>query len=113
MHRFGNFRREDDGRLPSMREALQESINLPFVRLMRDLVSYSTYQTANGVELLKNDDNPERLEYLRRFADREGSVFLLNAREASLVLSCARAAALAPGWDAVWRTARQSQALTA
>ncbi|MGM3388520.1 penicillin-binding protein [Stutzerimonas stutzeri] len=76
MHRFGNFRREDDGRLPTMREALQESINLPFVRLMRDLVSYSTYQTANSVELLKTDDNPERLEYLRRFADREGSVFL-------------------------------------
>lgn len=76
MHRFGNFRHEDDGRLPTMREALQESINLPFVRLMRDLVSYSTYQTSNGAELLKSDDNPERREYLRRFADREGSVFL-------------------------------------
>lgn len=76
MHRFGNFRREDDGRLPTMREALRESINLPFVRLMRDLVRYSTYQTSNGAELLKSDDNPERREYLRRFADREGSVFL-------------------------------------
>ncbi len=76
MHRFGNFRREDDGRLPTMREALQESINLPFVRLMRDLVSYSTYQTSNGAELLKRDDNPKRQEYLQRFADREGSVFL-------------------------------------
>ncbi|WP_028279219.1 4-hydroxythreonine-4-phosphate dehydrogenase PdxA [Arthrobacter sp. H5] len=30
------------------------------------------------------------------------------AREASLVLSLERAAALAPGWDHVWRTARQS-----
>ncbi|WP_417779797.1 transglycosylase domain-containing protein [Stutzerimonas xanthomarina] len=76
MHRFGNFRRQDDGRLPTMREALQESINLPFVRLMRDLVSYSTYQTSNGAELLRSDDNPERREYLQRFADREGSVFL-------------------------------------
>lgn len=76
MHHFGNFRHQDDGRLPTMREALQESINLPFVRLMRDLVSYSTYQTSNGAELLKSDDNPERREYLRRFADREGSVFL-------------------------------------
>ncbi len=76
MHRFGNFRHQDDGRLPTMREALQESINLPFVRLMRDLVSYSTYQTSNGAELLRTDDNPERREYLQRFADREGSVFL-------------------------------------
>jgi len=32
------------------------------------------------------------------------------AREASLVLSCQRAAELAPGWDDVWQTARQSQA---
>ncbi|MEX5718938.1 4-hydroxythreonine-4-phosphate dehydrogenase PdxA [Geodermatophilus maliterrae] len=32
------------------------------------------------------------------------------AREASLVLSCRRAAALAPGWDLVWRTARESEA---
>ncbi len=76
LHRFGNFRREDDGRLPSMRESLQESINLPFVRLMRDLVSYSMHQTTNSAELLKDDENPERLEYLARFADREGAVFL-------------------------------------
>ena len=33
------------------------------------------------------------------------------AREGSLVLSCERAAALAPGWDAVWRAA--SSAVTA
>ena len=78
MHSFSNFRREDDHRLPTLREALQESINLPFVRLMRDLVRYSIYQTANGAELLKDDDNPQRAEYLQRFADREGSVFLVR-----------------------------------
>ena len=31
------------------------------------------------------------------------------AREASLVLSCQRAAQLAPGWDHVWQTARASE----
>lgn len=72
MHRFGNFRREDDGRIPTVRE----SINLPFVRLMRDLVSYSTYETINSAELLRDDKDPRRQEYLTRFADREGSVFL-------------------------------------
>jgi 4-hydroxy-L-threonine phosphate dehydrogenase PdxA len=35
------------------------------------------------------------------------------AREASLVLSCQRAAALAPGWDAVWQTARKSTTISA
>ncbi|MFJ6280214.1 MULTISPECIES: 4-hydroxythreonine-4-phosphate dehydrogenase PdxA [Arthrobacter] len=35
------------------------------------------------------------------------------AREASLVLSLERAAALAPGWDHVWRTARKDRAASA
>ncbi|WP_372439300.1 hypothetical protein, partial [Pandoraea sputorum] len=32
LHRFNNFRREDNGRLPTLRESLRESINLPFIR---------------------------------------------------------------------------------
>jgi 4-phospho-D-threonate 3-dehydrogenase / 4-phospho-D-erythronate 3-dehydrogenase len=35
------------------------------------------------------------------------------AREASLVLSCQRAAQLAPGWDSVWRAARTSASVSA
>jgi 4-phospho-D-threonate 3-dehydrogenase / 4-phospho-D-erythronate 3-dehydrogenase len=35
------------------------------------------------------------------------------AREASLVLSCRRAADLAPGWDSVWQAARASSAVSA
>ena len=35
------------------------------------------------------------------------------AREASLVLSCQRAAELAPGWDSVWQAAQHSQAVSA
>ena len=76
LHTFGNFRRQDNGRNPTLRESLRESINLPFVRLMRDLVRYSTYQ--NSAELLKDDKDPRRQEYLQRFADREGRTFLLR-----------------------------------
>ena len=77
IHTFGNFRREDNGRIPTLKEALQESINLPFIRLMRDLVRYSTYSApGNSAQLLKNDDDPRRQEYLARFADREGTEFL-------------------------------------
>lgn len=76
LHRFSNFRHQDDHRSPTLREALQESINLPFVRLLRDLVSYSSHQLSDRAELLGDDDNPERLDYLARFADREGAVFL-------------------------------------
>lgn len=76
LHHFNNFRREDDHRIASVRDALRESLNLPFVRLMRDLVSYSTHEAINSAELLKNDKDPRRLEYLTQFADREGSIFL-------------------------------------
>ncbi len=79
MHHFNNFRKEDDARLPTLREALRESINLPFIRLMRDIVRYSTYEApSNSAQLLKDDNDPRRQEYLSRFADREGSVFLLR-----------------------------------
>lgn len=77
LHTFSNFRREDNGRRPTLREALRESINLPFIRLMRDIVRYSIYQAPyNSAELLKDDSHPRRQEYLARFADREGIVYL-------------------------------------
>ncbi|WP_051414816.1 transglycosylase domain-containing protein [Pseudomonas sp. QTF5] len=79
LHTFVNFRKEDNGRLPTLRDALRESINLPFIRLMRDLVRYSTYSGPNSsAELLKDDRNPRRQEYLASFADREGTSFLLK-----------------------------------
>ena len=76
-HTFHNFKKEDNGRIPSIRESLQESINLPFVRLLRDLVRYNTNRVPSSTEqLLGNDKDPRRKEYLARFADREGNVFL-------------------------------------
>ncbi|WP_415757748.1 transglycosylase domain-containing protein [Pseudomonas sp. LT1P18] len=79
LHTFVNFRKEDNGRLPTLRDALRESINLPFIRLMRDLVRYTTYSGANSsAELLKDDRDPRRQEYLASFADREGTSFLLK-----------------------------------
>ncbi|KAF1028772.1 MAG: hypothetical protein GAK37_02065 [Pseudomonas sp.] len=77
LHHFHNFRSQDNGRSPSLRDALRESINLPFIRLMRDVVRYVTYSGANNsAELLKDDNDPRRQEYLAGFADREGTTFL-------------------------------------
>ena len=79
LHTFHNFRKEDNGRNPTLRDSLRESINLPFIRLMRDLVRYATYAgPANTADLLKDDKNPRRQEYLAQFADREGTSFLLK-----------------------------------
>ena len=63
LHTFNNFRKEDNGRLPTLRDAIRESINLPFIRLMRDLVRYTTYSGPNNsAELLKDDRDPRRQE---------------------------------------------------
>ncbi|WP_254050869.1 transglycosylase domain-containing protein [Zoogloea sp. LCSB751] len=77
VHTFNNFRKEDDGRVPTVREALQGSINLPFVRLMRDVVRHAMYQISGSTaQLLQQADDPRRADYLARFADKEGQVFL-------------------------------------
>lgn len=75
---FGNFDKKEDGKVPTVRESLQQSHNLPFVRLLRDIVAYaSSYQTQGSTSLLLRADNdPKREEYLRLFIDKEGSEFL-------------------------------------
>ncbi len=75
---FNNFNKDEDGKVPTIRQSLQQSHNLPFVRLLRDIVSYaSSYQTQGSTSLLLRADNdPKREEYLRKFVDKEGSEFL-------------------------------------
>jgi membrane peptidoglycan carboxypeptidase len=77
LHTFNNFRKEENAMNPSIAEALQQSVNLPFVRLLQDIVNYSIYHGENSsYQLLADDDNPRRDQYLRRFADREGTTFI-------------------------------------
>ena len=79
VQRFSNFRREDNGRNPTLREAMRESINLPFVRLLRDILRYANNAASVDYQaLMRNDADPLREAYLRRFADREGTTFLLR-----------------------------------
>ena len=77
LHTFGNFSRLDDSRILTVQEALQNSTNLVFVRLMRDVVRYYMFQLpGSSAALLADADDPRRAEYLARFADREGREFL-------------------------------------
>ena len=79
MHTFHNFSNTDNGRSPTVREAFLKSINLPFIRIARDLVRYSIQQRTGGTaSLIGNDNDPRRREYLTRFADREGQTYLLR-----------------------------------
>ncbi|MFT3857580.1 MAG: penicillin-binding transpeptidase domain-containing protein [Aquabacterium sp.] len=77
LHVFGNYNKEDNGRNPTLRESLQASINLPFVRLMREIVRHTIYQEPDSTaRLLKDINDPRRSQYLAKFADREGQTFL-------------------------------------
>lgn len=75
---FNNFNKDEDGKVPTVRQSLQNSHNLPFVRLMRDIVAYSSsYQTTGSSSLLLlSDKDKKREEYLRKFVDKEGSEFM-------------------------------------
>ena len=76
LHTFENFKREDDYRNPTVREALRDSVNLAFIRIMRDVVRYYMYQPGSPARALQDAGSAGRSAYLSRFADREGRVFL-------------------------------------
>jgi membrane peptidoglycan carboxypeptidase len=77
LHIFHNFSKLDDHRILTVRQALQNSTNLVFVRLMRDVVRYYMFQLpGSSARLLADADDPRRAEYLSRFADKEGTAFL-------------------------------------
>jgi membrane peptidoglycan carboxypeptidase len=77
VHRFNNFSREEDERRYTVREALWRSVNLVFIRMMRDVERYYLYRDPNGgASLLEDADDPRRGWYLARFADREGQTFI-------------------------------------
>ncbi len=76
-HVFHNFKREDDVRVPSVAEALEHSINLAFIRLMRDLVHYHAYEAADAPGRgLRDGDEDARRQFLERFADLDRREFL-------------------------------------
>lgn len=78
-HTFSNFSKEDNNRILSVRMAMRHSVNLVLIRMMRDIVHHYMYKVPGSTaRVLANMDNPKRREYLERFADQEGKVFLLR-----------------------------------
>lgn len=76
-HHFDNFNAVDDGQIMPLREGFRNSVNLVFVRLMRDVVRHYMFQTpGSSAKLLTDANDPRRKEYLTRFADREGRIFV-------------------------------------
>ncbi|MEZ4599009.1 MAG: transglycosylase domain-containing protein [Syntrophotaleaceae bacterium] len=77
IHTFGNFKKEDNQRIVTVAEALQSSINLPFVRVMQDIVNYTrATQWENPQQVLFDDRDSRREAVLAKFIDKESKVFL-------------------------------------
>ena len=75
-HRFHNFESRDNNRVMSVSEAFNRSVNLVFIRMMRDITRFYINEIPGVHDLLENRDNPLRREYLARFADQEGKEYL-------------------------------------
>ncbi len=74
---FSNFDRTYDQQVVTVSLAFQQSINLVFVRMMRDVVDHYMYRVPGSTaHILEERDAPLRQEYLARFADREGIQFM-------------------------------------
>ena len=77
MHVFSNFDHKSDGRIMPVSDALRNSVNLVFIRIMRDIIRYYQADRPDTVRAILSDrDHPARRNYLERFADMEGRVFL-------------------------------------
>ncbi len=83
IHHFENFEREDNKRIPVLRDAFRNSINLVFIRLMRDVVNYHRVRLPyNSDDVLSDPNNPERRRMLQEIAEEESRNVLRRAYQA-------------------------------
>jgi membrane peptidoglycan carboxypeptidase len=74
---FGNFDKWENKSNPTIASAFQHSINLAFVRLLRDIVTfYEVENVPTRSRLLTDPSDPERRAYLQHFVDEDGRGFL-------------------------------------
>jgi membrane peptidoglycan carboxypeptidase len=77
VHVFANFEKSEDFQNFTVAGGFQNSVNLVFIRLMRDIVNYYRYRVPGAAPaMLDNWGDPARQQYLAQFADQEGKVYL-------------------------------------
>jgi hypothetical protein len=80
VHHFNNFNASDNGRVLTVREATARSVNLVYIRLMRDLVRYHEARLPyDRRQVLAQDDDPTRRRLLERAAEEEDRLLLFRA----------------------------------
>jgi membrane peptidoglycan carboxypeptidase len=77
VHMFANFEKSENFENFTVAGGFQNSVNLVFIRLMRDIVNYYRYRVpGTSPAVLEDWNDPARQKYLSRFADQEGTVYL-------------------------------------
>jgi len=80
LHHFENFDKQENERIFEVRDALRNSNNLSFIRIMRDLASYHRARLVyDANQVLNNPDDPTRRQMLQEIADEESRVALRRA----------------------------------
>ncbi len=76
-HEFHNYQKSDDRKNPNLWQMTTQSINLSFVRLMRDVVDYYIDQSGfDKVAILTNKKNPTRNKILNEAIEKEEQDYL-------------------------------------
>ncbi|MAQ70697.1 MAG: glycosyl transferase family 51 [Alphaproteobacteria bacterium] len=77
LHRFSNFDNRNNGGHYTVKESLHQSLNLPFIRIMRDVVNYTIHQKMDiNPDIYTNTESEQRRAYLEKFAEYEGKIYL-------------------------------------
>src|SRR6185436_2130149 len=77
---FVNFDKSEDSRMFSLREGLQHSVNLVYIRLMRDLVQFHLARLPyDPHSVLVDPENPQRKKMLDEIAEQESRRVLSDA----------------------------------
>ncbi len=77
LHNFANFDSKDNSRSMDVWEATRNSVNLVYIRIMRDIVlHYASDTPGAAARILDDANNPLREAYLERFVEQEGRVFI-------------------------------------
>jgi membrane peptidoglycan carboxypeptidase len=80
LHSFQNFEKAENGRVYTVREATALSVNLSYIRLMRDLVRYYQARLPYDTGAILSDlENPTRHKLLQEIADEESKYFLYQS----------------------------------
>jgi membrane peptidoglycan carboxypeptidase len=76
-HVFQNFEKYEDSKIYTVEDGFANSINLVFVRLLRDISNYYIAEReTNRQDLQPQDKSSLRQDYLKRFVDEESRTYL-------------------------------------